>query len=78
MEQCCLCGAGSDIHEESDGFFVKCTGSCGPYIITRRALKDLTKIFGRKQSAIDRVKEKREQDKERVIRISHDSVSFAP
>ena len=78
MKQCYLCGASSDIQEEFDGFFVKCTGSCGPYIITRRALDDLTKIFGRKQSAIDRVKVLREQDKVRRIRISHDSVSFVP
>ena len=48
MKQCYLCGASADIQEESDGFFVKCTGSCGPYIITRIALGDLTKIFGRK------------------------------
>jgi len=77
MKQCYLCGADSDIHEGRDGFFVKCTGSCGPYTITRIALNDLTKIFGRKQSAIDRVKVLREQDKVRLIRIDHDGVSFA-
>lgn len=78
MKQCYLCGASSDIQEELDDSFVKCTGSCGPYIITRRALDDLIKIFGRKQSVIDRVKVLREQDKVRRIRISHDSVSFVP
>ncbi len=78
MKQCYLCGASSDIQEEFDGFFVKCTGSCGPYIITRIALGDLTKIFGRKQSVIDGVKVLREQDKVRRIRISHDSESFVP
>ncbi len=78
MEQCYLCGAGSDVSKKSSGFFVECTGSCGPHIMTRRTLKDLTKIFGREQSVIDRVKELRKQDKEHLIRISHDSVSFAP
>ena len=78
MKQCYLCGARSDIQEEYDGFSVECTGSCGPYIITRIALGDLTKISGRKQSVIDRVKALREHDKVRRIRISHDSVSFVP
>jgi hypothetical protein len=76
MRQCYLCEADSDIEEKIDGFLVRCTGRCGPYIITQKALDDLTSIHGRKQSAIDRVKALRQQDRERLIRISHDSVSF--
>lgn len=78
MKQCYLCPASSYIQEEVDGSFVKCTCPCGPYIITPRALDELTKIHGRKQSVIDRLEVLRQQDQERRIRISHDSVSFVP
>jgi len=73
-----LCAASSEIQKELDGFFVRCTGLCGPYIITPIALDDLIKIHGRKQGVIDRPKMLRQQDQERRIRISHDSVSFVP
>jgi hypothetical protein len=76
MKNCYLCAADSEIHEEMDGFFVQCSGECGPYMITSRAIGDLNKIPGRKQSAVDRVKLLRQQDKTRRIRIDHDSVSF--
>jgi len=76
MKQCYLCGISSNIEEVGDGFFVQCTGPCGPYIVTRIALNDLANTPGRKQGAIDRVKVLRMQDRERRIRISHDSVSF--
>lgn len=76
MEPCYLCGISSHTEKEIDGVFVQCTGPCGPYIITPRALDDLTKIHGRKQSVIDRLRILRQQDQESRIRISHDSVSF--
>jgi len=78
MKRCYLCGAESDIEEKVDGFFVQCTGPCGPYIISQIALNDLTKIHGRKQGAIDRVKVLRQRDEQRLIRISHDSAAFVP
>jgi len=78
VKHCYLRAASSEIQEELDGFFVQCTGPCGPYIITPKAIDDLIKIHGRKQGVIDRLKVLRQQDQERRIRISHDSVSFVP
>lgn len=77
MEPCYLCGMSSHTEKEIDGIFVQCTGHCGPYIITQSGLDDLKKIHGRKQGVIDRVELLRQKDKNRRIKISHDSVSFA-
>ena len=76
MKRCYLCGIDSKIEEKSDGFLVQCPGPCGPYIITQKALSDLTKIHGRKQGTIDRVNALRQRDTEGLIRISHNAVAF--
>jgi|GEM_PF-1608668 hypothetical protein len=72
MEQCFLCGMSSHMEKTNNGFCVQCTGSCGPYMITHKALDDLPKIRGRKQSIIKYVEERRKEDKTRCIRIAHD------
>jgi hypothetical protein len=78
MKQCYSYEVDSDMEERIDGVLVRCTEPCGPYIITHKALNDLIEIHGRKQGAIKRVKALRQRDRERLIRISHDSVSFVP
>jgi hypothetical protein len=65
------------MEEQIDGFLVHCIGDCGTYIITQIALNDLSKIHGRKQGTIERMSALRKRDMHRLIRISHDSVSFA-
>jgi hypothetical protein len=75
--KCYLCEANSDIEKKIDEFLVRCSGACGPYIITQIALSDLSMIHGRKQGAADRVSALRKRDAHRLIRVDHDSVSFA-
>ena len=77
MEPCYLCEKESNTKKETDGIFVQCEGPCGPYIITQHAINDLKKIHGRKQGIIERIKLLRERDRNRRIRITQDSVSFA-
>jgi hypothetical protein len=64
------------IEKKTDGFLVHCSGACGPYIITQIALDNLKNIHGRKQTTINYVAQKRQQDKNGCIRISDENVSF--
>ena len=97
MEQlgkCLLCDVKLESQIKKTGLsdiFIQCIDSCGPYIITKQAMKDIgfkydeknhkfqktkTKILGRKQSILKNLKELRQKNRTQLIRISHDSVKF--
>lgn len=83
MDRCYLCDAPSAIQETSEGQFIKCSGSCGPYFIGLMARRGLPGSHGRKENILSGVLSYRKKYQDRPIRIYIDeagrySIDCAP